>query len=166
MQQPSRTVLPPRAVWVPPWIPLALGEIGVLEDTRPGKSHPRIEQFHAITSGGAAPDDVPWCASYVSWVLEMAGVKSTKSKMAASYATWGVVCPRLAFGCVVLMGKSDKDAAGSGHVGFAIGAVGATDFLLLGGNQGDRVSVDYRKVANIAALRWPPGYAIPPQLVP
>jgi uncharacterized protein (TIGR02594 family) len=160
--QPSsaRLVAVARPVIVPPWMPIALGELGVLEDTRVGKSNPRVEGFHAITSGGAAVDDVPWCASFVGWALEQAAIRSTRSKMAASYATWGVECP-FVFGCVVLMKPSDPDAGGSGHVGFGLSLVGNDRFYLLGGNQSDRVGIDIRKVADIAARRWPVGQPIP-----
>ena len=144
---------PPRAVVVPQWIAVALGEVGVVEDTRPGMSNPRIEQYHAITSAGTAADDVSWCSSFTSWSLEMAGVKSTRSKTAASYLTWGEPCD-LKFGCVVLMAKSDADAGGSGHVGFYLGSFGDS-FFLLGGNQSQRVDIGVRKLANIVAKRWP-----------
>ena len=163
--------LPPTAIVVPPHLQVALGEIGVIEDIRPGRSNPRIEQYHALTAAGAAVDDVSWCASYVGWCLEMAGIKSTRSKSAASYATWGEPCldtvlrdgswvydPSTMFGAVALMAKFDKDAGGTGHVGFLMGVSG-TDIFLCGGNQDNRVSIAVRKKANVVALRRAPKLA-------
>jgi uncharacterized protein (TIGR02594 family) len=138
---------------VPRWVAVALREIGVVEDVRPGKSHPRIEAYHAVTRGGASPDDVPWCSSLVCWTMEQAGIPSTRSKAAASWATWGeAVMPRL--GAVVLFGKSDPDAKGTGHVGIALGVSGG-EVYVLGGNQKNRVSVATRKVRDAVAWRWP-----------
>jgi uncharacterized protein (TIGR02594 family) len=153
--QTTPKALPPTAVKVPTWIAVALGEIGVVEDLRKGKSTPRVEQYHAITRAGPAVDDVSWCASFVSWCLEMGGVSSTKSKTAASYTAWGVAC-ELKFGAVVFFGTQDKDAGHTGHVGFCVGVSGE-DVFLLGGNQNQRVEIGVRKKANVTAIRWPMG---------
>lgn len=152
--------LPPTAIAVPQWIRVALGEIGVIEDVRPGKSNPRVSQYHAITRAGAATDDVPWCASFVGFCLEMAGVTSTKSKAAASYATWGEACDSPYFGSVIVFGKSDPDAKGTGHVGFCLGVSGP-DVYVLGGNQNNRVSIATRKKSAIVATRWPHSVQLP-----
>ena len=158
MQPPSPIVSVPRPVVVPRWLPIALGELGVVEDTRPGRSERRIEQYHAATRGGAELDDVPWCASFVGWVLESAGVPSTKRKSAASYATWGTAVGWDAFGGVVVFGKSDPDAGGTGHVGFLLGVSGSRCFVL-GGNQSNAVTIAVREQRG-AAVRWPHAIAI------
>lgn len=157
----------PSPIIIPRWLPIALGEIGIVEDVRPGRSTARIEQYHAATAAGVAPDDVAWCASYVGWCLEQAGIRSTRSKTAASYATWGVPCvapglrgPHFAIGSVVVFGKRDADAVGSGHVGFCMGRSGA-ELYLLGGNQQNRVSIATRKVADVVAVRWPSAVQLP-----
>lgn len=155
---PPSVVVAARPVVVPKWIPIAFGEIGIVEDVRPGRSLARIEQYHAATRAGLATDDVPWCASFVSWALEAAGVPSTRSKTAASYAAWGMPSP-LAFGAVVLFPKTDRDAVSSGHVAFLLGAAG-TDLYVLGGNQNNRVSIAVRKRTG-ALVRWPLSVQIP-----
>jgi len=151
-----------RPVVVPRWIPIALGELGVVEDTRPGQSNGRIEEYHAMTRAGRAHDDVAWCASFVSWVLEQSGIRSTRNKAAASYLSWGEECRDYTppFGAVLVFGKRDKDAKGSGHVGFCLGVSGPTVFLL-GGNQGDRVSIAPRMLADVVAMRWPAAVQAP-----
>lgn len=143
----------PVEVVIPRWLPIALGEIGVRELVAPGESNKRIEQYHAVTRAGAAVDSVPWCSSFVCWVMEHAGIESTRSKAAASWRTWGQPCAR-AIGCIVVFGKSDKDAKGTGHVGFSLGISG-NEIFVLGGNQRNRVGIDVRDVRNIVARRWP-----------
>jgi uncharacterized protein (TIGR02594 family) len=157
--QPS-TPLPsfPRPVVVPRWIPIALGELGVVEDTRPGRSERRIEQYHAATRGGHAVDDVAWCASYVAWVLESAGVPSSRRKQAISYATWGTAAGWDAFGGIVLFPRTDPDAGGTGHVAFLLGVSGKHCFVL-GGNQANAVTIAKRETVG-ASVRWPHAIAV------
>lgn len=152
--------LPPTAIVVPRWISVALGEIGVREDTRPGASHPRIEQYHAITSAGPTVDDVPWCSSFVCWCMEMAGIRSTKSKAASSWLTWGIQARNPGLGAIAVLGKSDPDAKGTGHVGFCLGISGP-ELFLLGGNQNQRVGIDVRSVNKVIAWRCPSPIELP-----
>lgn len=156
-----KLIITPRPVIVPPWVAIGLGEIGVVEDTRPGRSTLRVEGYHQCTMAGRAVDDISWCSSYVGYALESAGLRSTRSKTAASYKTWGVACGWV-FGAVIVFPKSDPDSGGSGHVGFLMGLSGA-DVFCLGGNQGNRVSIAVKKKAG-AVCRWPEGLPIPPAL--
>lgn len=138
---------------VPPWVAVALHEIGTVEDVRPGKSSPRIERYHAATRGGRAIDDVRWCSSWLCFVMEQAGITSTRSKTASSWLKWGdPSLPRL--GAVCVFGKADKDAGGTGHVGLCLGVSG-DEVYVLGGNQRNRVSVATRRVRDVVAWRWP-----------
>lgn len=144
---------PPVVLEVPVWVRVGLAEIGVVEDVRPGRSTARIEDYHAVTFGGRSPDDVPWCSAFVCFVMEAVGIKSTKSKTASSWASWGYqVAPRPF--AVVFFGKADKDAGGTGHVGICLGISG-TELYLLGGNQSNKVSIATRKLADAQTWRWP-----------
>lgn len=168
----SSIVLPtPHPVIVPPWIPIGLGEIGVIEDARSGQTHPRIPEYHSVTRAGRALDDIAWCSSYVGCCLELAGIRSTRNKTAASYKTWDMDClPRLlsadpsawlsVFGAVAFFGPKDPDSASSGHVGFLLGR-SAGDLFVLGGNQDNRVSIALRRMTSLQALRWPTAFALP-----
>lgn len=144
---------PPVALEVPAWVRIGLAEIGVVEDIRPGKSLPRIEDYHAVTYAGRTNDDVPWCSSFCCFLFESAGIRSTKSKTAASWANWGYTVPPRQF-AVCVFGKVDRDAGGSGHVGICLGISGK-ELYLLGGNQNQRVSIATRKLADVKTWRWP-----------
>ncbi|ATU91532.1 hypothetical protein B5P45_06805 [Phyllobacterium zundukense] len=62
----------------------------------PGESHnnPRITLYHSTTTGGAAPDEVAWCSSFVNFCVERAGLQGTDSKAARSWLQFGVKVPR------------------------------------------------------------------------
>lgn len=148
-------VLPKSAVIVPAYILVALGEIGVIEDPRVGFSNPQVEKYHAATAGGPAIDDLAWCASFVGWCLQQGGYPSTRSKSASSYVSYGIAQQGFPFGSIAVMGKSDPDAKGTGHVGFVLGASGH-DLFMLGGNQGNRVSIALKAQAQVVRVVMPP----------
>ena len=136
----------------PPWLQTAKRELGVKE--RPGhEHHPRIIQYFRATRYHAKADEVPWCAAFVCWCLETSGCYSTKSARAADFAKWGDPCD-FAPGAIVVFGKSDPDAGGSGHVAFCVGVEGDC-VLVLGGNQNNAVTVAKRPLARVVAVRWP-----------
>ena len=66
------------------WLRIAWGEHG--EGEIPGKQHnDRIIEYHASTSYKATKDEVPWCSSFTSWVMERAGIRSTRSAPRCSW---------------------------------------------------------------------------------
>lgn len=129
------------------WYDIAQGELGV--DEIPGAGiEPRIVEYHLATTLGATDDSVPWCASFVTWCLEQAGVASTKSARALSYAKYGEPCEGREGAIVVTKRK------GGHHVGFW---AGKTQYgtKLLGGNQSDKVCIKEFADSQIVAIRWP-----------
>lgn len=68
---------------------LARAELGTKEIAG-SKHNPRIVLYHSYTTLHASTDEVPWCASFVCYILAMAGYKSTRSAAAASYVNYGV----------------------------------------------------------------------------
>jgi len=105
---------------------------------------------------GVADDETPWCAAFVGAMLEDAGHKSTRSGWALSYAKYGWPVAYPAVGAIAYMQR--KNSAGKvigGHVGFVVGERADGSIMLLGGNQGDRVSVAPFSKARIMGYRWP-----------
>lgn len=130
------------------WMRVARAELGEAE--LPGAaSNPRIETYHGTTSGGAADDSVPWCASFVNFCIREAGGKGTNSKAARSWMTWGRDAGAFVDGCVVVLRRG---AAPKGHVGFFVGLDGDR-IQLLGGNQGNAVSVASFERSRVLARR-------------
>lgn len=135
---------------IPRWLVLARTQIGEAEIM--GKvNNPKIEEWwRAIKRGGIKDDETPWCAAFVGAMLEYEGIKSTRFESAKSYLSWGTELKTPCLGCVVIF---DRD--GGGHVGFVVGESANGDLLVLGGNQGDCVSVKAFKRKNALSYRWP-----------
>jgi uncharacterized protein (TIGR02594 family) len=114
--------------------------IGVSEDPRPGHDNPRIVMYHATTIGGAMPDEVSWCSSFVNYCVEMAGQRGTDSKVARSWLRWGADVTANPHEGDIIVFWTDRPDGWQGHVGFFVGFE-AQDALVLGGNQFDAVCI-------------------------
>lgn len=102
-------------------------------------------------------DSVPWCGLFVARCVEEAGVTPASIAVrATSWTDWGLNLrpERLAPGAVLVFAR-----AGGGHVGFYIGE-DATSYHVLGGNQGDAVSVARLAKTRCVARRWPEGQPV------
>ena len=99
-------------------------------------------------------DSVPWCGLFVAKCLAEDGIPAAPIAVRAkAWASWGanLAAERLAPGTVLVF-----DRAGGGHVGFYVGE-DLTSYHVLGGNQGDRVSIMRLDKSRCVARRWPIG---------
>lgn len=139
----------------PPWLELAFDELGEEEELGP-KTNPEIQKYFGATKYPFRDDSVdPWCAAFVSWVLETSGIKSTKSASAKSYLTWGYELDAPKIGCIVVLARGNDPA--KGHVGFYT----REDLItvdILGGNQKNSVCVEKFLKAHVLSYRWPEDY--------
>lgn len=131
------------------WLEIAKGEVGQAEIIG-SKDNPRILEYHQSTTLKAKHEDVPWCAAFMSWVLEKAGMKSLHSAWAKSYLDYGKKLEKPEYGCICVFARGN----GYGHVGFYVGE-DAHNYLILGGNQGDKVCVKPYAKDHILGFRWP-----------
>lgn len=134
-----------------PWIVSARAHIGVREIK--GMVHnPIIVGFWKMARlGGIKNDEVPWCAGFVGAQLESNGIRSARSDSSRAYLKWGEPIDAPEYGCVVVFTRT-----GGGHVGFCVGIDHAGRLLILGGNQGDRVSIAPFDRARVAGFRRVP----------
>ena len=138
----------------PIWIDIAEKEIGVKEI--PGRgSNPRIEQYHSAAGGGGWSDDVPWCASFVSFVMQKAGYKLPKyPARALSWLKFGKSAYRPVYGAIAV-----KKRKGGGHVTFVVGKSKDGKYLYcLGGNQSDEVNIRRYRASIFKDFRIPIDY--------
>lgn len=133
-----------------PWVDRARQLIG-LSETKGGTHSPEIlRMWQDIKRSGIKDDETPWCAAFVGAMLERVGVLSSRFESAKSYLTWGVRLDGPAPGCIVVFSRD-----GGGHVGFVVGQDTAGNLLVLGGNQGDSVSIKSFPRARVTGYRWP-----------
>jgi len=158
----ARVVAVPTETPANSWMAIAEAELGVTENAAPGQHNQRILEFHKATTLRATEDEVPWCSSFVNWVMVESGRTGTRSAAAKSWLNWGseLASPRLGAVTVIKKkgGGADK-ATGSGsgfHVSFFVSATD-THLRLLGGNQ--RHSVKHSnyplKDYDVKGYRWP-----------
>lgn len=138
----------------PRWLQEARRYLGVRE--QPGDQHEElILRWLATTSlgrWGRSRDETPWCSAFVNAMIEGAAFEGTSSAMARSWLGWGVPCPPRV-GAVAVF---PRGAPPSGHVAF-VDRVDESGALVdvLGGNQGNRVSVVERRMGDALGFRWP-----------
>lgn len=135
-----------------PWMELAWAELGQSE-VKGALANPRIQAMFADAGHPeTTSDEVPWCAAFVGAILNRTGWEHTGSLMARSYLRYGIALEEPREGCIVVLSRGSDPAAG--HVGFY---VGKRDGLVtvLGGNQGNRVSVQDFPAGQVLGFRWP-----------
>lgn len=131
-----------------PWMDVAEAEKGVSEISG-SKHNPRIVEYHQAAALKAKDDETAWCASFVCWVLEKSGFKSTDSAWARDYLNYGKKCDPQ-YGCIVVFSRGSN----SGHVGFYVKS-DADYIYVLGGNQSNQVNVSKYPKSRVLGYRWP-----------
>lgn len=122
-------------------IEIASREIGIRE--LPGDLHnERIVQY-ANEAGfeNISRDESHWCSYFMNWVAHKAGLKKSNSGMARSWLRVGRPVDKPLPGDIVIFWREAKNST-KGHVGIFMGfAQGSKKIYVLGGNQGDSVSI-------------------------
>ena len=139
----------------PGYLSWARAQIGTRETPGPANT-PKIMQWAAAVGSAAlgiayGGDHVPWCGLFAARAMKEAGIAPPKIAVrASSWGSWGrAISPRVG---AILVFKRD----GGGHVGFYVGE-DFSCYHVLGGNQGDRVSITRIEKARLVACRWPGG---------
>lgn len=134
----------------PPWLLIAKLELGVSEI--PGReNNQRILQYQQSTSLHASDDETPWCSAFINFCMKAANIPGTMNAAAKSWLTWGKGMIVPAYGCITVI-KRGKESW-MGHVGILIESDEKT-IKLLGGNQGDKVSIATFDKSTVMAYRW------------
>lgn len=149
---------PPRANDVggeAPWYQIALEELahGVVEV--PGAGHnPRILEYHASCSLKATNDETAWCSAFVNWCIGQAGLEGTKDAAAQSWLQWkgGTKIKTPKAGCIAVFKRGTEPW--QGHVGF-FSSEDDSHIQLLGGNQGNAVSLAPQRKEKLLGYLWP-----------
>lgn len=139
-----------------PWLKIARKELGVKETPGAGDT-PRIVEYLKSTTLGRSDnenDETPWCSAFVNWVLKQAGVEPrTNSAWARSWLNWGVATDEPVPGTIVVFSRGSN----AGHVGFYLNE-DDDRIHVLGGNQGNAVTIAFFPKANLLGYREPKGW--------
>lgn len=118
---------------------IALQEYGVKEIVG-SKHNPRVlEYFAKVGHSWVKDDETSWCAAFVGFCLETAGMKSTRALNARSYLNIGTPTTKPEVGDIVVLWRNSP-TSWEGHVGFFIKET-PTGILILGGNQSNQVFI-------------------------
>ena len=99
-----------------------------------------------------------WCAAFVNAVLASEGIEGSESVsehplMARSFLQWGEEVKEPKSGDVVVFPRGEP---WQGHVGFYVRTVmlsGVPNYVIIGGNQSDSVSIDYYPASQAISIR-------------
>lgn len=110
-----------------------------------------------LSAGGVEidPSQTAWCAAFVNATLAKTGLDGTGALNARSFLDWGTEITQPQLGDVVVLSRGDNPA--QGHVGFFKGFDADGNILILGGNQGDSVTVQSFNKDRLLGYRRPEG---------
>lgn len=163
----EETITPSRVATgkLPPWLTRANSYLGEKEIR--GKGHnPKIVGFwKSVCIPWVRDDETPWCAAFVGAVLELMGFVSTRKGNARSYMNWGIPIDKPCVGAIVVFWRGSRKGW-KGHVGIVVGKDKKGRLLVLGGNQGNSVSIKaYPSLgqpgSRVLGYRVPKGYQLP-----
>ena len=136
----------------PAWLAAAWAEFGVREISGARDSVAVLSYYKDAGHPSVKHDEIAWCAAFAGAMLKRADIAATGSLLARSYLGWGVPVETPKLGAIAVLERGTDP--GAGHVGFVVGAAGKRIFLL-GGNQGDAVSVAAFDLGRVIGYRWP-----------
>jgi uncharacterized protein (TIGR02594 family) len=146
-----------------PWMNVAIREFSQWKGKQEGVIT-LTDNYHKLSgvSNTWTIDKVPWCASFVSYCLKDGGYK-IKASASSQFLVNNLEFVQIAkpiYGAIVVLRYKN----GSGHTGFIYGKTLKGDYALLGGNQGDAItlnSLNYyvkKAKANLVGYYIPKGY--------
>ena len=123
------------------WLQLAHQEMGETEIDG-STANPRImEYFASVPNSGWVKDDgTPWCGAFIGYIMATSGHKLAAEPLRArSWLTWGKPLDKPIPGCVVVLKRGNNPQ--NGHVGLYVQPGKDSTIYVLGGNQGDAVTI-------------------------
>lgn len=138
------------------WIGTARSYLG-LREIAGKKSAPQILKFWQEIAAPFTDDETPWCGAFVGGVLAECDLPIvSKGASAKAWLNLKVALDKPAYGAVVVFNR--PPIASNGHVGFIVGKDKNGNLMVLGGNQGNEVSIRPFDRKRVAGYRWPSIY--------
>jgi len=140
----------------PTWLTYARAELGTAEIPGP-QTATKIREWLTSLKAWWTDDETPWCGTFVAHVMERSGIELPKNWFRArAWLEWGDPAPDPSLGCVVVF-DGGPSRPGAGHVGLVVGRDLHGRLLVLGGNQGNRVSIAPFDEGRVLGYRVPKG---------
>lgn len=133
-----------------PWLNRARSDIGLRE--LPGApTAPKLSEWLQRLGAWWRDDETPWCGVAVAAWMQAAGIKPPAAwYRARAWLDWGVPLSSPVVGAVVVFERS-----AGGHVGIVVGTDQRGRVMVLGGNQGNAVSIAPFDSERVLGYRWP-----------
>lgn len=132
------------------WIDEAYKHLGLKEVAGKG-TNITIQSWLSTLRAWWRDDETPWCGTFVAHCIKTAGYSTPKHwYRAMDWLNWGVEIAAPCYGCVVVFSRT-----GGGHVGFVVGKDKKGHLVVLGGNQGNAVTVAPFEVDRVVGYRMP-----------
>jgi uncharacterized protein (TIGR02594 family) len=135
----------------PPWLRLALAEVGTREAPGPANNARVMAYYRDAGHAWVAGDDVAWCAAFVGAMLARAGEKHTGSLAARSYLKFWKPTKDPKRGDIVVFSRGNS---WQGHVAFYLRS-NRSYIEVVGGNQADAVTIATYPRAKVLSFRTP-----------
>lgn len=138
----------------PAWIAQAKLYLGQAEIKGP-HHNPHVLRWWKKIGAPFKDDETAWCGGFVGGVLAEVGFKPVNGGASArAWLKMKVKLDKPAVGCVVIFWRGSKRGK-AGHVGFVVGQDQHGNLMVLGGNQGNKVSILPFDRARVLGYRWP-----------
>jgi uncharacterized protein (TIGR02594 family) len=138
-----------------PWIAEAKRHIG-LREVKGGKHSPVILEWLARLKASWTDDETAWCGTFVGWCIAatLPDEKLPANPFGARQWLKFGVAVEPCYGAIPVFWRGSKEGW-QGHVGFLVGKDAEGRLYVLGGNQGDAVSVAPFPASRLLECRWP-----------
>lgn len=133
-------------------VQVASSQIGIKEIAGDEDNQTIVDYSKEIGIKWINDDETSWCAVFVNWVLKKAGYKYSASALARSFDSYGQATESPEPGDLVVFWRESK-TSGKGHVGIFLGFSDSGSIFVLGGNQGNAVSISKYNKANLVGYR-------------
>lgn len=136
------------------WMDVAMSRVGIKEIPGPSSNQTILgwaKDFGGWIKSYFKNDDTPWCGLFVASCLKEAGLSDfPKNPLSAlEWRKYGMGVGPF-YGAVAVFKR-----VGGGHVGFVVGKRSNGDLRVLGGNQGNAVTLAWFPASRLLEYRWP-----------
>lgn len=139
----------------PEWLKLARADLGLKEIAGPAANPEIMRAWRYCDYDPPDGDETAWCSAKMCEWTERSGLPSTRAPNARSWQKWGAELKTPKLGCIVVFWRGSP-TGWQGHVALYIGpGTKPGTIKVLGGNQGNSVSITDYSEAQVLSYRWP-----------